>query len=119
LQVFWMSGLGTEQRALVQEVKRRLLMHQQRQRGRRQQEEGSPADSHAQTAGLSAAQTPQLPDALRPLTAFQPERFDGLSSATRQAGAASVASCLAAVLTEIDLCNVCSCQEILRRNGHG
>jgi predicted amidohydrolase len=34
-------------------------------------------------------------------------------------GAASVASFLAAVLTEIYLCNVCSCQEILRRNGRG
>jgi hypothetical protein len=30
-----------------------------------------------------------------------------------------VASLLAAVLTEIYLCNVCSCQEILRRNGRG
>jgi hypothetical protein len=35
------------------------------------------------------------------------------------AGAASVASFLAAVLTEIYLCNVCSYQEILRRNGCG
>jgi hypothetical protein len=34
-------------------------------------------------------------------------------------GAASVASFLAAVLTEIYLCNVCSCQEVLRRNGRG
>eukprot|EP01047_Picozoa_sp_COSAG01_P048128 COSAG01_NODE_4660_length_4842_cov_22.777567_8_plen_70_part_00 len=34
-------------------------------------------------------------------------------------GAAAVASCLAAVLSEIYLCNVCSCQEILRRNGRG
>jgi hypothetical protein len=32
-------------------------------------------------------------------------------------GAAAVASFLAAVLTEICLCNVCSSQEILRRNG--
>jgi hypothetical protein len=36
-----------------------------------------------------------------------------------EAGAAAVASVLAAVLTEIYLCNVCSCQEILRRNGRG
>eukprot|EP01047_Picozoa_sp_COSAG01_P013632 COSAG01_NODE_646_length_14556_cov_9.736806_15_plen_91_part_00 len=35
------------------------------------------------------------------------------------AGAASVASSQAAVLAEIYLCNVCSCQEILRRNGRG
>ena len=35
------------------------------------------------------------------------------------AGAASVASFLAAVLTEIYLCDVCSCQQILRRNGRG
>jgi hypothetical protein len=34
-------------------------------------------------------------------------------------GAASVASFLAAVFTEIYLCNVCSCQEILRRHGRG
>jgi hypothetical protein len=34
-------------------------------------------------------------------------------------GAASVASLLAAILTEIYLCNVCSCHEILRRNGLG
>eukprot|EP01047_Picozoa_sp_COSAG01_P055285 COSAG01_NODE_6138_length_3829_cov_4.557105_3_plen_126_part_00 len=34
-------------------------------------------------------------------------------------GAASVASLLAAVLTEIYLCNACSYQEILRRNGRG
>jgi acetoin utilization deacetylase AcuC-like enzyme len=34
-------------------------------------------------------------------------------------GAASVASVVAAVLAEICLCNVCSCQEILRRNGRG
>jgi hypothetical protein len=37
----------------------------------------------------------------------------------RAPGAASVASFLAAVLAEIYLCNVCSCQEILRRNGRG
>eukprot|EP01047_Picozoa_sp_COSAG01_P030222 COSAG01_NODE_2100_length_8429_cov_29.066507_12_plen_162_part_00 len=30
-----------------------------------------------------------------------------------------MASFLAAVFTEIYLCNVCSCQEILRRGGHG
>eukprot|EP01047_Picozoa_sp_COSAG01_P077223 COSAG01_NODE_13832_length_1529_cov_1.267133_1_plen_73_part_00 len=36
-----------------------------------------------------------------------------------ESGAASVASLLAAVLTDIYLCNVCSCQEILRRNGRG
>jgi hypothetical protein len=35
------------------------------------------------------------------------------------AGAAAVASFLAAVLTEIYQCNVCACQEILRRNGRG
>jgi hypothetical protein len=32
---------------------------------------------------------------------------------------AAVASFLSAVLTEIDLCDACSCQEILRRNGRG
>jgi hypothetical protein len=37
----------------------------------------------------------------------------------RRAGAASVAFFLTAVFTEIYLCNVCSCQEILRRNGRG
>ena len=34
-------------------------------------------------------------------------------------GASAVASFLAAVLTEISLCNVCSCQEMLTRNGCG
>jgi hypothetical protein len=34
-------------------------------------------------------------------------------------GAAAVASFVAAVLTEMYLCNVCSCQEMLRRNGRG
>jgi hypothetical protein len=34
-------------------------------------------------------------------------------------GAAAAASVLAAVLTEIYLCNVCSCHAILRRNGRG
>jgi hypothetical protein len=34
-------------------------------------------------------------------------------------GAAAVAFFCAAVLTEIYPCNVCSCQEILRRNGRG
>jgi hypothetical protein len=34
-------------------------------------------------------------------------------------GAAAVASFLAAVLTEIYLCNVCSCPKLLRRNGRG
>jgi hypothetical protein len=38
---------------------------------------------------------------------------------TSDPGAAAVASFLAAILTEIYLCNVCPCQEILRRNGHG
>jgi hypothetical protein len=35
------------------------------------------------------------------------------------AGAAAIASFLAGVWAEIYLCNVCSCQEILRRNGRG
>jgi hypothetical protein len=45
----------------------------------------------------------------------------GVELARSADGAASVASFLteAAVLTEIYLCNVCSCQEILRRNGRG
>jgi hypothetical protein len=34
-------------------------------------------------------------------------------------GAASVASFVTAVFTELYLCNVCSCQEITRRNGRG
>ena len=38
---------------------------------------------------------------------------------TARAGAAAVVSFLAAFLTEIYLCNVCSCQEILRHNGRG
>jgi hypothetical protein len=38
---------------------------------------------------------------------------------TPREGAAAVASFQAAVLTEIYLCDVCSCQEILRRHGRG
>ena len=34
-------------------------------------------------------------------------------------GAASVAAFLAGDLTEMYLCNACSCHEILRRNGRG
>jgi hypothetical protein len=46
--------------------------------------------------------------------------YRALTNPTRALrGAASVASCLAAVLTEMYLCNVCSSQEILRRNGRG
>jgi hypothetical protein len=41
------------------------------------------------------------------------------SSHQRHRGAASAASFLAAVLAEIYLCNVCSCQEVLRRNERG
>jgi hypothetical protein len=41
------------------------------------------------------------------------------SRCEREQGAASVASFLTAVFTEIYLCNVCFCQEILRRNGRG
>eukprot|EP01047_Picozoa_sp_COSAG01_P124838 COSAG01_NODE_53855_length_336_cov_0.831224_1_plen_90_part_10 len=37
----------------------------------------------------------------------------------RRPGAAAVASSLVAVLTEIYLCGIYSCQEILRRNGRG
>jgi SWI/SNF-related matrix-associated actin-dependent regulator 1 of chromatin subfamily A len=40
-------------------------------------------------------------------------------TALGEQGAAAVASFLAAVLTEIYLCNVCSCPEILRRSGRG
>jgi hypothetical protein len=34
-------------------------------------------------------------------------------------GAAAAAACFAAVLAEIHLCNVCACQEVLRRGGAG
>jgi ribosomal-protein-alanine N-acetyltransferase len=46
-------------------------------------------------------------------------RTDRGVHALANAGAAALASFSAAVLTEIYLCNVCSCQEILRRNGRG
>jgi hypothetical protein len=46
-----------------------------------------------------------------------PEVGEPPTAAEQKRGAAAVASFLAAVLTEIYLCNVCSCQEILRRNG--
>jgi hypothetical protein len=44
---------------------------------------------------------------------------DGEGSHDHGDGAAAVASFLAAVLTEVYLCSVCSCQAILRRNGRG
>eukprot|EP01047_Picozoa_sp_COSAG01_P020881 COSAG01_NODE_1195_length_11304_cov_118.555823_4_plen_244_part_00 len=47
-----------------------------------------------------------------------PSRDKGARNADT-AGAAAVASILAAVLTDSYLCGVCSCQEILRRNGRG
>jgi hypothetical protein len=53
---------------------------------------------------------------------WREEREHWLVTATREAldaGAAAVVSFLAAVLTEIYLCDVCSCQEILIRNGRG
>jgi hypothetical protein len=44
----------------------------------------------------------------------------GLRARRQRTGAAAVASVLTAVFsTEIYLCNACSCQEILRRNGRG
>jgi hypothetical protein len=49
----------------------------------------------------------------------QLDELDISNNDIQERGAASVASFLAAVLTEIYLCNVCSCQEILRRNGRG
>jgi hypothetical protein len=45
--------------------------------------------------------------------------FSRLDGSTSIPGAAAVASFLAAVLAEIYLCDVCSCQEILRCNGRG
>jgi tetratricopeptide (TPR) repeat protein len=45
------------------------------------------------------------------------QTHNNLSILYTMQGAASVASLLAAILAEIYLCNVCSCQEILRRNG--
>jgi hypothetical protein len=77
----------------------------------------SPLDPVADDMGPTSA-----PDIVSPV----PQRFDPFgrspSSAARGPegswiGAAAVASLLAAVLTEIYLCGVRSCQEILRRNG--
>jgi hypothetical protein len=44
---------------------------------------------------------------------------DQLAALVGRGGAAAAASILAAVLTEIYLCGVCSCHEMLRRNGRG
>jgi hypothetical protein len=41
------------------------------------------------------------------------------ANAQRAGAAAAASSFLAAVLTEMYLCNVCSCHETLRRNGRG
>jgi hypothetical protein len=49
--------------------------------------------------------------------AATPEGWWGRRTTRTEGGAAAAASCLAAVLTEIYLCNVCSCREMLRRHG--
>eukprot|EP01047_Picozoa_sp_COSAG01_P033534 COSAG01_NODE_2472_length_7625_cov_9.664895_4_plen_89_part_00 len=46
-------------------------------------------------------------------------RWSTAPSISARSGAVAVASFWAAGLTEIYLCNVCSCQEISRRNGRG
>jgi hypothetical protein len=56
---------------------------------------------------------------LQRLHSYEPGEYGEAWRSTRQAGAAAVASFLAAALTEIYLCDVCSCQDILRRNGRG
>jgi hypothetical protein len=48
-----------------------------------------------------------------------PSLADPSPFAVAPLGAASVASFWPAVVTEIHLCTVCSCQEILRRSGRG
>jgi hypothetical protein len=53
------------------------------------------------------------------IESLKPQSGSGRYYALVAAGAASVASFLAAVFTEIYLCDVCSCQEVLRRNGRG
>jgi hypothetical protein len=62
----------------------------------------------------------------RTRTAYQQQpapSVEGFSAALARllegGGAASVASVSAAALTEIYLCNVCSCRERLRCNGRG
>eukprot|EP01047_Picozoa_sp_COSAG01_P068111 COSAG01_NODE_9770_length_2349_cov_1.145333_3_plen_61_part_00 len=56
--------------------------------------------------------------ALEHATYPAPHHYD-VDRSFRYLGATSVASFLAAVLTVIYLCNVCSCHEILRCNGRG
>jgi hypothetical protein len=56
---------------------------------------------------------------LQRLHSYEPGEYGEAWRSTRQAGTAAVASFLAAALTEIYLCDVCSCQDILRRNGRG
>jgi hypothetical protein len=104
----------------------------------------SPAAAQAACAGalthdgvsmLDAASGAQVPLLIRPAAVDQHLRHSnatGALAATHKAqqqkvaaaraserGAAAVAPFLAAVVTEIYLCSVCSCPEILRRNGRG
>jgi hypothetical protein len=70
------------------------------------------------SAGLSRHDAAVVAAAV-PRAARAPAQDQRLPRLAPLPGAASVASLLAAVVTEIYLCNVCSCHEILRRNGLG
>jgi hypothetical protein len=82
--------------------------------------------SAAAPAGMAPPTTPRLHPAFEQLVAADGQvmyahRTQGIAYAAfpvaQRQGAAAVASFLAAVLAEIELCNVCSCQEIWRRHG--
>jgi hypothetical protein len=76
--------------------------------GRDREGHGVPADER--DGGGRAAALPRGGDGAHTGRACQP-------AGAARVGAASVASFEAGVLTEIYICNVCSCQEILRRHG--
>eukprot|EP01049_Picozoa_sp_SAG25_P002486 SAG25_NODE_130_length_14421_cov_71.473886_16_plen_234_part_00 len=75
--------------------------------------------SRVETArqGASGARPGLRPRSARPGRAAA--RGGGRLPGLQPRGAAAAASLLAAVLTEIYRCNVCSCHEILRRHGRG
>jgi WD40 repeat protein len=67
----------------------------------------------------SASSAGSAPQHQHPLRLEGHSAVLGVERNSTYVGAASVASFEAAVLAEIYLCNVCSCQEILRRHGRG
>jgi hypothetical protein len=104
------SGAG----AVVAVARRTVLDAEQRELERRlQRGKLPPAEAEGYRARVATIERE------RAALGTKVKRLELLARAHRASGAAAVASFLAAVLTEIYLCGICSCQEILRRSGRG